>query len=137
MKTVSRDDRIVNSRDRATSILRGMGIDRTQYDRYIDRMPENRFNVKLSLIYSQRTLASAGSPRISVQTAVQPTVQSTVQSTVQPTKPSIASICLTVFKRHGSNADAWAAVKSAIEIDDSKKWYAGWYRGHFKRLGKL
>lgn len=120
MNTISRDDRVVNSRDRATAILRKAGVDRSQYDTYIDPLPGHRFNVKVSLVYAQRT-----DP---------PTVKPTVKPTA---KPSIASICLAVFKRHGSNVDAWAAVKVAIEIDDSKKWYAGWYRSYFKRLGKL
>lgn len=120
MNTISRDDRVVNSRDRATSILRKLGIDRTQYGQYIDGLPDHRFNVKLSLVYAQR--------------ADLPTAKSTAKST---TKSTVASICLDVFKRNGSNADAWEAVKAAVEIDDSKKWYAGWYRGYFKRRGRL
>lgn len=51
----------------------------------------------------------------------------------QVNKDSISGAILNLINAGKSNAEIWESIKIKFKLDESKKWYPGWYRSYFRR----
>ena len=118
------------ARDSATSVLRKMGIQVSDYNLFITKVGD-KFECKIGAAAAH--LESLKNPK-PVETNAK-----TTKKTVEP-KAKKAGISVTAHElilSGKTNQEVWEVLKQQFNLDDSKKHYPTWYRCEMKRTGLL
>src|SRR5574337_404406 len=119
----------VKTRDAATSILRKMGIAKSDYDLFITKRASentpnsNYFAVDIHLA-AEHLKPKTENPKKTSQNSTEKRV-------------SCASVAREMILSGKTNAEVWPVIKAQFNLDDSKKHYPAWYRCELRRAGKV
>lgn len=114
-------------RDSCTSVLRKMGVDKKDYDFFIDKQGDQ---------YVCRTDKAA---RHLAQLKEQAKLPAAAKKAKEPKEPrvTVSSRARDLIRDGQTNDEVWAVLQAEFNLDDSKKHYPSWYRAAMKRAGQL
>jgi len=121
------------ARDSATSALRKIGIQASDYNLFITKVGD-KFECKLGAAAAH--LESLKNPK-PVATE-QPKAKSAKKTEAPKEKKlGISATARELILSGKTNQEVWEALKQQFNLDDSKKHYPTWYRCEMKRTGLL
>ena len=116
-------DKVYTKRDSATAALRKMGVLKGDYNKYIKKLSDGRFEL---VNPSKEAKTAKAAPKGTKTVAKTATSGSTVSSRARE-----------LILAGKKNADVFATLKAEFNLDDSKKHYPSWYRSEMRRSGAL
>lgn len=109
-------------RDSATAVLRKLGINSSNYDKFITRAPGGDYAVHV-----EKAKLSLKKPVVSHTAAVKKMLGA------KDVRRTISSVARELIKAGKTDAEVWATIKHEFHLDDSKKRYPAWYRADLLR----
>lgn len=123
MTTKTSSTRTFARRDSATAFLKKSGIKRESYDKLIVAGPDAKFTVNTD----ELATFLGGAKEADKPAAI-----------AKPGKKlSVAQLCLTLFLDGKTNKEVWQVLQRDRQLGEGKEHYPAWYRGYFRRTGKL
>lgn len=132
-------------RDSATAALKKLGIKREDYDKIITVDADGKHSIDADVVakfVNSNGAQPAGNseppfdpdPPAKPEPAAKP---ASAKADKPPKKQSVAQLCLTLFKAGKSNKEVWSVLQTDRRLGEGKEHYPAWYRGYFRRTGKL
>lgn len=132
-------------RDSATAALKKLGVKREDYDKIITVDSDGKHSIDMAEVAkfadsSYVPLSRSIEPPFDPDPPAKPD-QPAKPAAAKPAKPakkqSVAQLCLTMFKAGKSNKEVWKVLQTDRRLGEGKEHYPAWYRGYFRRTGKL
>jgi len=148
--------KLYTRRDTVVAILRKMGIDKANYNKFISTPTsgtESGFYV--DVVAAEASLkptkkpqpkqkepkSKEPTPKAKVKAKSNSTVHDELDAESSSTKPtsgkSISKIIQDMILNGMTNQQIWDVLKQQYGLDDSKKYYPAWNRSEMRRSGKL
>lgn len=148
-------------RDSATALLRKMGVEKVDYNKFIAVVDIVAGSHVVGVEYHVDVTAAEGhvaqiKPDMldhGQDVQPEPTVEpeaipkspvaepKATKKVVEPTKTAeemtVSDVARTMILAGKTNKEVWATIKAQFNLDDSKKSYPSWYRCELKRKGQL
>lgn len=149
-------------RDSATAALRKLGIEKTDYHRFIDVLKDEDGTLFVVDVDAAKAfVARAAAPKVVVPVKLDPVGNSEAakrtaaqkgssKAITRSTSPkggrpvavksatrSVSSVARALLAAGKTNEQVWAVIKAEFKLDDGKKGYPAWYRAEMLRKGLL
>lgn len=124
-------------RDSCTAILKKMGVDKKDYNFFIDKMGDKfmcRTDKAARHLEQLKELATKGAEapaKVNGARVLKP------KKTVGVKKDSVSKVARELISVGRTNEEVWGALKARFNLDDKKKHYPAWYRAEMIRSGQL
>lgn len=138
MSKSAETDRVVKTRDSATSALRKLGVNSRDYNLFIEKT-DGGFLVKMSLAASHVGKVQAAPEPKKVPVMSHTAVVQKMLDSVKEKKPrvTVSSVAEELILAGKSNDEVWTVLKERFKLDGDKRHYPSWYRSRLRRQGKL
>lgn len=139
--------RVFTRRDSATALLKKLGVDKADYNRFIV-IDGDTFTVDPSAVglakmaeatnavaRQVRGKASAQGPDIDETEALaasKPAKKVKAVKAASASKRTVTSVAEAMIRAGKTNAEVWTAIQKEFNLDDAKRGYPAWYRRHLR-----